>query len=132
MVEFENVWGPTLDELRAWASETDPGLPEQDWELAISVSLNAREIIDLFSEDGTSDAARLVLLDALYVHVGDAVRCKRSDELQVLNGVLSQNAFPAPLQHWAERARILLANPATYSYDYWGLPPTKFLDEGGL
>jgi hypothetical protein len=68
---FEDAWNPTPQEIRSWA-HTTAYAPEQDWELAVSDY--PALLVELVDDPTAEPYARLFLLRALYILVGDVVR----------------------------------------------------------
>jgi hypothetical protein len=123
---FEDPWNPTPQEIRSWAHTTaDP--PEQDWELAVSGYPDL--LVELVDDPMAEPYARLFLLRALYILVGDVVRAR--SHLAQRSGLVTADKLEAtiadasvrcePLQRWAGRARALLAGTTAFTYDDWGL-----------
>jgi hypothetical protein len=123
---FEDVWNPTPQEIRSWA-HTAADAPVEDWELAVS---DYPALLVELVDDPTSDPnARLFLLRALYILVGDLFRrgghlAQSSEKLtaDILEATIADASVKCePLQRWAGQARALLTGATAYSYDDWGL-----------
>jgi hypothetical protein len=123
---FADAWNPTLREIRSWAHMTAYA-PEQDWERAVSDYPALRVA---FADDPTAEPyARLFLLRALYILVGDVVRTGghlaqgggqvTADKLEAT--IADASVGCEPLQRLAGRARVLLTGTKAFSDHDWGL-----------
>jgi hypothetical protein len=123
---FEDAWNPTPQEIRLWA-HTTAYAPEQDWELAVSDY--PALLVELVDDPTAEPYARLILLRALYILVGDVVRTGghlaqgsgevTADKLEPT--IADASVRCEPLQRWAGRARALLTGTTAFSYHEWGL-----------
>ncbi len=123
---FEDAWNPTSQEIRSWA-HTTAYAPEQDWELAVSDYPALR--VELVDDPTAEPYARLFLVRALYIWVGDVVRTGghlSQDTEGVMADKLEATIADAlvrcePLQRWAGRARALVTGATAFSHHEWGL-----------
>lgn len=124
---FEDAWNPTPQEIRSWA-HTTAYAPEQDWELAVSDY--PALLVELVDDPTAEPYARLFLLRALYILVGDVARSRTGTMLRKAGEVTADKLEATmadasvrcePLQRWAGRARALLTGTTAFSYHEWGL-----------
>ena len=123
---FEEVWNPTPQEIRSWA-HTIAYAPAEDWELAVKPY--PALLVELVDDPTADPYARLFLLRALYILVGDVVRTR--PYRAHLSGEMTEDKLEAtiadasvrcePLQRWAGRARALLTGATPFSAHEWGL-----------
>ena len=115
-----NPWHPSTDEIREWAYDPEALEPEQDWDLILAAERHEKLYLDLASDEVCPN--RQYFLDILYLIVGDAVRTDYRVLAQYhVDGFLQRaEAYSHPdIRLWCERARYLMAHPATFDYESW-------------
>lgn len=121
MTTFVDPWNPSHAEVVAWAFDAESMEPTQDFDLALSWRRGLEKTYLDLANDGDCPK-QAFFLHLIYLMVGDAVRAnyKSVPRPSVEGFVELGDAYDhTGIRAWQKRARSLLKDPTTFSYEAW-------------